>query len=988
MFDSWFPGTLPGAAGNAADWRTRMVEAVTVLEVASVLVGRAGSLPGVRRARLFWELDFSQPMVDQVPAPDPRELALMDDAGATGAPSTSADGRHLAIPLPASTAVMLLELAPSVDIGAITAQLASALRVVDRKLDRRLRMSELEGEVVRLQLSEQVQRALFAISELAGSDRDMAEVLRGIHRIVGTLMHAENFFIVMRDLELDTLRLIYFADVKDPQPFDELPLDEVKHSATWYVIRDRKALRGDNERLRAQASGPMRLVGSDSPAWLGVPMLREGVAHGAIVVQSYQQGIGYSEANQTLLEFVASHILTTLERKSSTELLERSVKLRTQELAQANCDLQFEVAERERTQQLQTALFQIAQLAVDDIDENQFYRRIHGIIGQLLNAENLFIALLSDDGSMLEFPYHVDPHSKDWSMSRPLARGLSEYVLRTRQPLLATATLLRELEHRGEIEHHPGFGFPSESWLGVPLISGDETIGLVAVQSYDPAVSYNLPDQELLGFVASQIANSLHRRRVARFRQQAYEQLEDRVDERTVELREQIRERERIQQQLRHEVMHDALTGLPNRSHLRERIEAALAQMAGQPKRRCALLYLDVDRFKVINDSLGHLAGDAFLREIACRLQASVRKPDLVARLSGDEFAVLLNDIPPDGGSPRSTPTAVAQRVLDLITAPMEIAGRTLEPSASIGIAIGNKNHTQADELIRDADAALYRAKALGRKRWQMFDDSLQRSAVDVLTIEAELRQALLLDQLEPYLQPIVRLTDGKVVGHEALLRWNHPRRGVLCPGDFLQVAEDSGLIQAIDWRVFKRSMVHMAAMDDDTYLTINVAPRHLRQKDFAKRLLRLVSHTGMSPTRLVIEITEGSLLDDPEHMRAVLDHLLASGVRTALDDFGTGYSSLSYLHTFPLRMLKIDRTFLAALGKQSNTAPVVSAVIALARALDMVVVAEGVETEEQHRILIALGCELGQGYLLGRPSSFADDLPDPSDAQHAVAKA
>src|SRR5690606_14821821 len=600
--------------------------------------------------------------------------------------------------------------------------------------------------------------------------------------------------------------------------------------------------------------------------WLGVPMLRNGEAVGAVVVQSYQPGIGFSDSDETLLGFVASHILTTLERKRSTELLERNVALRTQELAEANRGLQQEVAERQRAERLQAALFQVAQLATDDIGEEEFYARIHGIVGQLLNAENFFIALVSEDGRSLEFPYYVDIRLKTKREGRPLARGLSEYVLRHRRPLLVDAESEGELVRSGEIVPSQ-YQFPaSHCWLGVPLLLDERALGLIAVQSYDPAVMYGHADQELLGFVASQIANSLHRRRSAQFQQQAYLQLEERVAERTLELRRQIREREHAQDQLRHEVMHDALTGLPNRGQIHDRIEAALERLRTDPSRRCALLYLDVDRFKVINDSLGHLAGDDFLREVARRLQASVRQPDLVARLSGDEFAILLEDVQLDALGAPVTATAVAQRVLDLLTEPLHVGGRRLEPSASIGIAIGDSRYREADELVRDADVALYQAKALGRKRWQLFDDSLRRSAIDVLAMEVELRDAMRLDQLEPYFQPIVRLADGAVVGHEALLRWNHPQRGVLGPGTFLQLAEDSGLIEAIDWRIFKRSFVHATRLPADTYLSINVAPRHLHREDFDVRLLELLERTGLPPERLQIEVTEGSLLEDPEH--------------------------------------------------------------------------------------------------------------------------
>ena len=961
------------AAPSPADWRVGLLSAADAGGVVATTEALALRQPGVEGARLLWELGSLGPWRDPRPSPAPAVLSLADLALLGAEPRLSADGRRAAIPLRASTAVLVIEAGPGFDFDRVLAELQPPLAVIDRWLGKGLHMAGLEREVARLERSEQVQRALFDISELAGSDRDMSEVLRGIHAIVGTLMYAENFFIVLRDPVSESLRLLYFVDSQDPAPFDELPMDALRHSATWYVLHTGRTLRGDHEHLREQVDGPLRIVGSDSPDWLGVPMLRNGEAVGAVVVQSYQPGIGFSDSDETLLGFVASHILTTLERKRSTELLERNVALRTQELAEANRGLQQEVAERQRAERLQAALFQVAQLATDDIGEEEFYARIHGIVGQLLNAENFFIALVSEDGRSLEFPYYVDIRLKTKREGRPLARGLSEYVLRHRRPLLVDVESEGELVRSGEIVPSQ-YQFPaSHCWLGVPLLLDERALGLIAVQSYDPAVMYGHADQELLGFVASQIANSLHRRRSAQFQQQAYLQLEERVAERTLELRRQIREREHAQDQLRHEVMHDALTGLPNRGQIHDRIEAALERLRTDPSRRCALLYLDVDRFKVINDSLGHLAGDDFLREVARRLQASVRQPDLVARLSGDEFAILLEDVQLDALGAPVTATAVAQRVLDLLTEPLHVGGRRLEPSASIGIAIGDSRYREADELVRDADVALYQAKALGRKRWQLFDDSLRRSAIDVLAMEVELRDAMRLDQLEPYFQPIVRLADGAVVGHEALLRWNHPQRGVLGPGTFLQLAEDSGLIEAIDWRIFKRSFVHATRLPADTYLSINVAPRHLHREDFDVRLLELLERTGLPPERLQIEVTEGSLLEDPEHVRAILERLQASGIGVALDDFGTGYSSLSYLHAFPLRVIKIDRTFLAALGEQGNSAAVIAAVLALARALGLDVVAEGIETAEQHRALVELGCEFGQGYLFGRPAPITN---------------
>jgi diguanylate cyclase (GGDEF)-like protein len=793
-------------------------------------------------------------------------------------------------------------------------------------------------------------------------------------------MYAENFYIVRSDPVRGTMCFLYYADVKDldaPEIARDMPVDTWRNGLTWHVLKGGKALMGSHDAIRRQISGVLVPTGPDSIDWLGVPMLREGQVHGVLVVQSYQEGIGFSEEDRALLEFVGSHVLTALERKQNKDELEERVRLRTQELAEANHGLQQEVLERQRAERLQAALFKIAQLATADIDQAEFYHCVHAVVGQLLDAENFYIALLADNGRVLEFPYYVDERI-DNPVSRPLARGLSEYVLRTGQPLMGRKDKVEQLGAAGEIDLLK-IRAPALCWLGVPLHVGEEVIGLVAVQSYTDQLVYDAADQELLSFAALQIANSIHRRRAAASLQRAYAELEQRVQERTRELRAQIQERERIQDQLKHEVMHDALTGLPNRGFLRDRLERVLAILQREPGRRCALLYLDVDRFKMINDSLGHLAGDAFLKEVARRLHGCVREPDVVARLSGDEFAILLEDV--------AIPAAavlVAQRVLDAMNQPMQIAGRELAPSASMGIAIGDNSYVTADEVLRDADIALYRAKDQGRNRFEMFDETLAKNVIDVLTMEGELRQALQRDEFEPYLQPFCRLDDGVVVGYEALLRWNHPQLGVLGPADFLKVAEDSGHIETIDWRLFERGCERFLQLPDaTTFLTFNVSALHLRHGDFDARLVRLLERTRLPPWRLIVEVTEGSLLDNPEQVRAMLERLRAIGVGAALDDFGTGYSSLSYLHSLPLRMLKIDRAFVHALGEDEHTTAttVVAAILALARALNIQVIAEGIETPVQRKALLDMGCELGQGYLLGRPAPIGQWLAQERDA-------
>jgi len=961
---------LPPLATSPLPWLMPLLQATTPRAVALATVDVMRGLAGCRSARVLWDLEGAEAPSSEPAQPvdtDDLTTVLACEALTDDLPRLAPGDRpRLAIPLWRSGAVVLVDLDRRSRAHQLLKLAAEPLQVADQRLRSALEIVELHGTMGRLEHSEQVQRALFAISDLAGSDHDMPDLLQGIHAIVGTLMYADNFFIVLLDDDREKVRFLYFVDVEDPAPGD-MTLHELEGTPTWYVLHSGKPLRGDSAQLSEQASAPLRFIGTDSYDWLGVPMLREGVVQGAIVVQSYQSSGVYSADDQELLSFVGSHILTALERKRNQDDLERSVHQRTLELAEANRGLQLEIIERERAERLQAALFRIAQLATADIEQDEFYREVHAVVGTLINARNFFIALLCADGASLEYPYAVDESGEVYE-ARPVGRGLSEYVLRHGKAILRTEDIMA-LAEKGEIDLDT-VGALAVCWLGVPLVFGDEAVGLVAVQSYDPSLVYGPADEELLDFVASQIANSLTRRRTAKIQQEAFALLEERVQMRTHELREEISERERIQDQLKHEVLHDTLTGLPNRGCLRGRLNRVLEHLKREPQRQCALLYLDIDRFKVINDSLGHLAGDEVLKEVSTRLQSCVREPDLVARLSGDEFVILLEnvDVP-------ATAIKVAQRVLELLGRPMQVAGKVLTPSASIGIAVGDKRYGLADELVRDADLALYRAKSLGRNRYVLFDASLQREVVDVLALEDELREALERDQFESYFQPILRLATNEVVGYEALLRWNHPTRGVLGPSDFLQVAEDSGVIEGIDWRMFELTCGLMSTLGDaSTYVTINVAPRHFRNVDFDARLLDVLARTGLPASRLLTEVTEGSLLDDPAHARATLGRLQHAGVGAALDDFGTGYSSLSYLHSFPLRMLKIDRSFVAELGckGKENSASIMTAILALARALDMAVVAEGIETEEQRIALVALGCEFGQGYLLGRAAPMS----------------
>ncbi len=815
-----------------------------------------------------------------------------------------------------------------------------------------------------LEQAEQLQRALFAIADLASSDMEMSQVLQELHAIVAGLMYAENFYIALYDSDKDTIRFIHFVDVEDhgwSNPDTEIPLGQIEHSLTWHLVRGRRPLRGSIEEIERQVSGPLTTLGTACADWLGVPMLNNHAVRGMICVQSYIDRPRYTEADQALLSYVASHILTALYRKQVQEELENRVQQRTRELT-------IEMKERQRSERLQATLFRIAELSNTAINLGQFYVAVHRIVGQWLDSRNFYIALLSEDGSQLHFPYFVDEYDST-PQPRFLSNGITEFVLRNGKPLLvdfADSTQRAKLERLCAAGELTPWDPNTVCWLGVPLICANRAVGVLAVQSYTPGVFYTSRDQELLAFISYQIANGLERQRAAVSLKTAYATLEQRVTERTQQLREQISVRQSIELQLKHEVLHDSLTGLPNRAYLREHLIRAMERRRRDPTRIVAVLFMDLDRFKVINDSAGHLVGDELLKEVAVRFIGCARAPDVVARLGGDEFAILMEDIRCSKDALR-----VAQRVIEALREPVRVAGKELFTSVSVGIAVSDSRYQQAEELLRDADIAMYRAKANGQQRFELFDERLHQQALHMLDLEGELRLAILRQEFEPYFQPIVRLADGSVVGYEALLRWNHPSRGVLAPGAFLHVAEVSGCLEAIDWQVLDLICAAIPRLvGPGEYVNLNFSPHHFRSKDLDTRLLSIMAAHGVAPNQVRIEVAEGALMDKPEQVSRMLDGLRQAGVLTALDDFGTGYSSLSYLHRFQLHAVKIDRSFVSDLvpGEITGGSAVVRVILALSSSLELEVVAEGIETPVQRDALRELGCTLGQGYWFAHP--------------------
>ncbi|WP_240126066.1 bifunctional diguanylate cyclase/phosphodiesterase [Thermomonas alba] len=846
------------------------------------------------------------------------------------------------------------------------------LRTACQQLELALELTLANRAIVSLQRSERLRQALFEIADLAGSNLELPVMLRRVHAIVGELMCAENFYVVLYDEYRRTMRFAYFVDQLDPwgnDPEREIALADGDDSLTIRLLRTGESLRGSSRELRERLGIAFNEnSGPDSADWLGVPMRRDGRVAGALVVQSYRQAGVYSEDDRELLTYVAQHVLIALDRREARRRLEARVAERTAELQRTNEELQIEIFERQRVQEIQRALFRIAELSMTSDTLTQFFAEIHVTVSELVYAHNFYIAILSEDGGMLEFPYSVDERDPE-RKPRQLADGLTEYVIRSGQPLLADREKIMALVAEGKVRIH---GSMAHCWLGVPLFREDKVVGVIAVQSYSTDIMFSQRDQDLLTFVSFHIGSSLARKQAQDRLVQAYASLEQRVSERTrelaeanAELMEQIGERIRIERKLLHQTMHDALTGLPNRLQLLERLTRAIANARSQPDTCFAVLFMDLDRFKLVNDSVGHAVGDELLVEAGRRIVASVRSEDVVARLGGDEFAILAEGLDGPGMA-----EDLAMRVLAALNAPVWVAGRELFPSASIGIALWHPRYKNGEEMLRDADAAMYRAKADGRDRYALFDEQMHRAAMRSLDMEMDLRRAIQAERFVPYYQPIVDMASGEPVGHEALLRWHHEHNGLLVPGEFLDVGEDSGLIEQIDWLMYAKVIDDVARHGLSGYVAINVSPQHFRAPDFAERLLALLDQAGLAPARIRVEITEVALLDDAPRTLECLALLKRHGVLAQLDDFGTGFSALSYLHRFPIASLKIDRSFVAGLegDSSSESVAVIRAIAALAGSLGIELIAEGVETRHQRDRLLALGVGCGQGFLFSPP--------------------
>jgi diguanylate cyclase (GGDEF)-like protein len=589
----------------------------------------------------------------------------------------------------------------------------------------------------------------------------------------------------------------------------------------------------------------------------------------------------------------------------------------------------------EYANKIQDALFEIAEIIFNTTSIDEFYQHLHQCIGRLTLAKNFFVALLKDDGKRIDFPYSIDERDPDVEFTSlkidPQLLSITGYALAKDQPFLLYEQDIQKMLDEKKIYIR---GSIPKAWLGVPFGSGLNK-GIVVVQSYSTEYLFQEKDKQLLMFVAKHINNAI--------------------------------ERMEAKQKLQFLALHDPLTDLPNRSLFKDRIQHAFLHCQNNRSKNIAILFIDVDRFKQVNDTYGHHVGDKLLVAIVKSINVSLRQTDTLARLGGDEFAILL-----DGNIDHDTICRIAESIISAISHPFNIDGLNIFSSVSIGISTYHDASDSAEKLLIDADHAMYQAKLQGRNQYVFFEALKEQNKSTNVKLEYDFDGAINNQEFIGTYQPLIDFDTGDVIGAEVLVRWQHPKLGLLFPDVFIPILEKSGQIVQLDLYMLKLAISNLNLWTDwlpqKFKLNVNVSTSGFASQDFIRYMQE--QHLKLSGviSRLCVEITEESLILNVDAVKRHLDILKYLNVPVALDDFGTGYSSLSYLHQFSLDYLKIDKSFVDDLNEDCNKVLILDAVVNLAKALKIKTTAEGIETAEQYQKLKEIGCDLGQGYHIAKP--------------------
>ncbi|MCW8876752.1 MAG: EAL domain-containing protein [Kangiellaceae bacterium] len=650
---------------------------------------------------------------------------------------------------------------------------------------------------------------------------------------------------------------------------------------------------------------------------LAVPISFQGKLIGVIDSEHSMRNF-FTPDHQRYVEILASVLASKIRFESNTITLEKTID------------------ELERSKQLSEVFLKISELTHNSRSTEEFYLQLHQLIAQQVRTHSFFVVLWDKESNSYSFPYiHDEQHGGRFDLefdNNEMKNSLVSRVIKSQKPYLAD---YQELQRRYQLGQLVRKGDVAQSWLAVPFEVSSTTQGAIALQSYDKDIYFEEKDLEFLNFLSRHVSTAIERK------------IKD--------------------QKLHHQALHDPVTGLANRSLFVDRIEHAFSRQSRKRKPSLAVFFIDFDNFKQINDSFGHQVGDEILKQTAFKMQAQLRESDTLARIGGDEFAILLEDL-----ESTSYAIKVAQRILSVMHTPIEIKGTSIYATISIGIAFNDENCNSKQDLMKNADHAMYHAKNQGKNNIQVYESSLHHAVVYARQLLHELEIAIEQKQIIFHYQPIVNLSSGKILGFEALMRWHHPEKGIIQPSEFIGVAEQYDLVKVIDKnlldKVAKTIKKWQSVTREPVYISINISAQRFVDSKLVDDISEVIEKYQLAEGSLLVELTEHVLMENISKARLLFHRLKALGIKISLDDFGTGYSSLSYLNQLPFDIIKVDRSFVSQINESNRKFPIISTIIALADALEIDWVAEGIETSFQLETLKKLDCHHGQGYFLAKP--------------------
>lgn len=811
------------------------------------------------------------------------------------------------------------------------------MEVSDRKISR------LNYLVKQLKKIRSVQGGLLQLSELASKVQDLTEFYPQLNHVVSSILPADNFYIALENHE-QQLELVYFVDEKDDSTLPEA--NGIENGITGYVYATGQSILCDKTGYFAMVQdGKFAKLGSEPEFWFGVPLKRGNRCIGVMAVQSYSPIKTINERTVALFEHLGSHLMTAINRIKRREFLVQEVKRQTADLQNINLDLQHQIKQRKQAERLQQVLFQISEISASNLKMADFYKSLHSSLAQLMDVKNCYIALLEDD--MLSFPFFVDKYRAHCA-TRKMVNGLTEYTIKHKTCQLIDKSRAEELENQGLVSRQVALDIHvSTCWLGAPLIIDEQVIGVITVQSYDNESDYTDQDLQLLNFVSHHIARAIERKLASQALQQSYDELEKKISERTQELRQanlflrlQVDERKKAEQKLFYQANHDALTGLPNRSCFLTKVEQTLARAKRHSEHKFALLFIDLDNFKQINDNYGHQAGDEFLIEVSQRLSESVRDNDAVARLGGDEFVVLLDLIPNNGLA-----EDIAARVIEKIAIPYQLKSCEVSSGASIGIAMFERKYHDVESIMQDADLAMYQAKALGRGQFVVFEPSMRVETKQDNLVQL-LQQSLHDGLLSLEAEPIVSQSSEQVSCQFVHANFLAPEIQKLDRADWFGQLEHYGLMANYDYQQLELFDKNEAAHSSVSMLQIS--SHHLTHLKLAKSLVNKLNQLS-NPSSLCLMFSEAELIQLKDPHLANIKQLKRAGVKVGINRFGEANMTLGLLAKVAVDVIVFDHKLIKSVAANPAEFALLSAAIDLCGQFRIRPILAGIE-REQHR--------------------------------------